>query len=108
MSTVSPPVSSSVSVAQPWWRLLTRDHWFVFSVASLAWLFDCMDQQFFNLGRDAAMEQLLTDKAKATEYAPYTTSVFLLGWAAGGLLFGALGDRFGRARIHNEVSIYAV
>ena len=85
--------------AQPWWRTLTREHWFVFIVASLAWLFDCLDQQLFNLARDAAMEQLLADKAKATEYGPYTTSVFLLGWAAGGLLFGALGDRFGRARI---------
>ena len=62
---------------------------FVFSVASLAWLFDCMDQQFFNLGRGAAMEQLLPDKSKVIEYGSYTTSVFLLGWATGGLIFGA-------------------
>ena len=94
---------------QTWWRTLNREHWFVFVVASLAWLFDCMDQQFFNLGRDAAMEQLLVDKAKATEYGPYTTSVFLLGWAAGGLIFGALGDRFGRARILTiSVLLYSV
>lgn len=100
---------STASPSQPWYRSLTREHWFVFVVASLAWLFDCMDQQFFNLGRDAAMEQLLSDKAKATEYAPYTTSVFLLGWAAGGLLFGALGDRFGRARILTiSVLLYSV
>jgi len=93
----------------PWWRTLTREHWFVFSIASLAWLFDCMDQQFFNLARDAAMEQLLGDKAKARIYAPYTTSVFLLGWAAGGLFFGSLGDRFGRARILTlSVLIYSV
>src|SRR3954469_20831067 len=82
-----------------WTRLLTREHWFVFIVASLAWLFDCLDQQFFNLGRDAAMEDLLSDKARAPELATYTTSVFLIGWAIGGLIFGALGDRFGRARI---------
>lgn len=95
--------------AQPWWRTLTREHWFVFIVASLAWLFDCLDQQLFNLARDAAMEQLLADKAKATEYGPYTTSVFLLGWAAGGLLFGALGDRFGRARLLTvSVLLYSV
>ncbi len=68
-----------------------------------------MDQQFFNLARDAAMEQLLGDKAKAREFAPYTTSVFLLGWAAGGLFFGSLGDRFGRARILTlSVLIYSV
>ena len=84
--------------SQPWWRSFTREHWFVFVVASLAWLFDCMDQQFFNLARDAAMEAL-TGKANATVNASYSMSIFLVGWAVGGLTFGALGDRYGRARI---------
>ncbi|MDB6166034.1 MAG: nanT 1 [Lacunisphaera sp.] len=88
----------STPTAQPWWRSFTREHWFVFTVASLAWLFDCLDQQLFNLARDGAMEDLV-GKATATIKGPYTTSVFLLGWATGGLIFGALGDRFGRARI---------
>lgn len=85
--------------AARWWQLFNRNHWFVFAVASLAWLFDCLDQQLFNLARDGAMEDLLKSKIKALEFAPYTTSVFLIGWALGGLLFGALGDRIGRARI---------
>jgi MFS family permease len=84
---------------QAWWRSLTPQHWFVFAVASLAWFFDCLDSQFFNLARDAAADQLLGDKALSTIYAPYTTSVFLLGWAVGGLFLGALGDRVGRARV---------
>jgi MFS family permease len=86
------------SPSQPWWRSFTRHHWFVFTVASLAWLFDCMDQQFFNLARDAAMEAL-TGKAAATINASYSMSIFLIGWAIGGLTFGALGDKYGRARI---------
>src|ERR1044071_875763 len=85
--------------SSPWWRAFTRHHWFVFTVASLAWLFDCMDQQFFNLARDAAVEQLVPDKKLANVLGPYTTSVFLVGWAVGGLIFGALGDRYGRARM---------
>jgi len=93
------PLASDDADRQPWWRLFERHHWFVFSVASLAWLFDCLDQQLFNLARDGAMEDLLADKARAIEYAPYTTSVFLVGWAIGGLIFGALGDRYGRAKI---------
>jgi len=84
---------------QPWWRSFTRGHWFVFVVASLAWMFDCFDQQVFNLTRGGAMDALLADKSKATEYGSYTMSVFLAGWAIGGLIFGALGDRFGRARV---------
>jgi MFS family permease len=84
---------------QPWWRSFTRHHWFVFIAASLAWFFDTLDQQMFNLGRDGAVEQLLANPAKATEFASYTTSFLLIGWAVGGFFFGAFGDRFGRAKI---------
>ena len=87
------------AVSTPWWRTLSREHWYVFIVASLAWLFDCLDQQVFNLARDGAMEDLIPDRTQATLLAPYTTSVFLLGWAVGGLIFGSLGDRYGRAKV---------
>jgi MFS family permease len=90
---------SPTPTAQPWWRFFNREHWFVFIVASLAWLFDCLDQQLFNLARDGAMETLVAEKARLSEFGSYTTSFFLIGWAVGGLIFGALGDRFGRARI---------
>jgi MFS family permease len=85
--------------AQRWWQGLTREQWLVFTGASLAWAFDCFDLQVFNLARDAAMEDLITDPKLALEYGPYTTSVFLIAWAVGGLIFGALGDRHGRARM---------
>ncbi len=99
---------STASPSQPWWRALTREHWFVFVVASLAWLFDCMDQQFFNLARDAAMEAL-TGKANAAVNASYSMSIFLVGWAVGGLTFGALGDNYGRAKILSVcVLLYSV
>ena len=106
----NPPIGTVEPAArQPWWRSFNRQHWTVFILASLAWLFDCLDQQLFNLARDGAMEDLLRDKSKAIEYAPYTTSVFLVGWAVGGLIFGALGDRFGRARILTiTILLYAV
>ena len=85
--------------AQRWWQGLTREQWLVFTGASLAWAFDCFDLQVFNLARDAAMEDLIADPKLALEYGPYTTSVFLIAWAIGGLIFGALGDRYGRARM---------
>lgn len=89
----------SAAAAPPWHRTLTREHWFVFAVASLAWMFDCLDSQFFNLARDDAAAWILGSPSRATVLAPYATSAFLVGWAGGGLLFGALGDRFGRARV---------
>ena len=43
----------------PWWRELNRYHWFVLIVAALGWMFDCLDQQLFNLARVPAMRALL-------------------------------------------------
>lgn len=88
-----------------WHRDLNRYHWFVLTVAALGWLFDTMDQQLFNLARFPAMRELLApspgaipDAGDVAEYAGYATSIFLIGWAAGGLFFGVLGDRIGRAK----------
>src|SRR5881275_908020 len=95
--TVTSPVSLPTS-AGPWWRELNRYHWFVFAMATLAWLFDCLDQQLFILARNSAMANLLPPGKDANEFGGYATAVFVAGWATGGLIFGALGDRIGRAR----------
>src|SRR5262245_66516005 len=92
--------------AVPWWRELTRYHWFVFLVAAVGWLADCMDQQLFVLTRDDAMRELLGPQHTDTEelrkavraYGGYATAIFLMGWAVGGLAFGILGDRWGRVK----------
>lgn len=87
--------------AGPWYRGLTGYHWFVFIVASLGWLFDTMDQQLFNLAREPAMKALLGPGVSSSDlklYGGYATSTFMVGWAIGGLIFGILGDRIGRAK----------
>ena len=96
---------SSDLAAAPWWRDVTPYQWFVFAVASLGWLFDTMDQQLFNLARNPAIIQLLGVQAgdpastgQVAAYSGYTTTVFLVGWALGGIIFGILGDKLGRAR----------
>lgn len=81
-----------------WWRHLTGYHWFVFSMAALAWLFDCLDQQLFILARADAMRSLLPAGMDGNLYGGYATSIFVAGWATGGLIFGSVGDRIGRAR----------
>jgi MFS family permease len=82
----------------PWWKNLTGYHWFVFIMASMAWVFDCLDQQIFILARNSAMTNLLPKGWDANLYGGYATSIFIAGWATGGLIFGAVGDRIGRAR----------
>ncbi|HTI70610.1 MAG TPA: MFS transporter [Candidatus Limnocylindria bacterium] len=97
--------SPASNLGTTWWKLLNRYQWFVLVVASLGWLLDCMDQQLFNLARVPAMKTLLAASlghpptpADVGEFGGYATSIFLLGWASGGLVFGVLGDRWGRAK----------
>jgi len=105
MSTQPDPTGATT----PWWRDLTRYHWFVFAMATLAWLFDCVDQQLFLLGRNGAMKALLPAGADLKLYGGYATAIFVAGWATGGLIFGALGDRYGRARmLTTTVLLYSV
>jgi MFS family permease len=82
---------------RPWFLLLTGYHWFVLVVAALGWLFDTMDQQLFNLARAPAITQLTNGKDVAW-FSGFTTSIFLIGWATGGIVCGILGDRIGRAK----------
>jgi len=96
MSASSPPAPAEDHA--PWWKDLTPYHWFVFSMASLAWLFDCLDQQLFILARNFAMQSLLPPGMDPGKYGTYATAIFVAGWATGGLIFGAMGDRIGRAK----------
>src|SRR5262249_19755113 len=102
VSPSTPPVDSHDDA---WWKELTGYQWFVFMVASLGWLFDTMDQQLFNLARQPAITELVgalpDDPAaggRVAEAAGLSTSIFIIGWAIGGLIFGILGDRIGRVK----------
>jgi MFS family permease len=83
-------------------RDLNRYQWFVFAVAAIAWMADCMDQQFFNLARVMSLTDLLgganADPDAVKLWGGRATSAFLIGWATGGLVFGMYGDRIGRVR----------
>src|ERR1051325_5337317 len=102
--TTAPAHTASAVSGRRWYRELTAEHWFVLIAASLGWMFDTMDQQLFTLARRPAVAELLrvggvpaSDGAIA-EFAGYTTMIFMIGWATGGLVFGVLGDRIGRVK----------
>ncbi len=79
---------------------MNQYHWFVLIVAALGWLFDCFDQQIFTMSRSITMRDLMpqADPLTQIKYGGWATSIFILGWATGGLIFGSLGDRWGRAK----------
>src|SRR2546427_6565240 len=85
--------------AGPWYRELNRYHWFVLVVAALGWLFDCLDQQLFNLARNPAIKELTGGSpTEIARLGGFATSIFIIGWATGGFFFRRLGDPRCRAK----------
>jgi len=90
------------TISRSWWSHLTPYHWFVVCVASAAWFFDCLDQRLFSLARIPALSNLMNLPPTDTQvqgFGKIVTACFLIGWGVGGMIFGALGDRYGRARM---------
>ena len=124
MSLTSPGAKAPIP-KYAWYRDLNRYQWFVLAVASMGWMFDTMAQQLFNIARVPAIRELMgvrpTDQGMAgavSAQAAYATMVFMIGWALGGIIFGILGDRVGRAKtmvmtilmysVFTGISVFAV
>jgi MFS family permease len=95
---------------------VTPYQWLVLFVAWLGWLFDAMDATIYALVLHPALHELLpapTSSAGMADaigwYGGIIFSVFLIGWAIGGVGFGILADRFGRSRtLVFTILLYAV
>ncbi|HVM59850.1 MAG TPA: MFS transporter [Verrucomicrobiae bacterium] len=99
-----------------WRDGITRYQWLVLFVAWLGWVFDSMDATIYAL----VMQPALHDLLRAPPAGPVTAdvigwyggiifSVFLIGWALGGVLFGVVADNFGRTKtLVLTILIYAV
>jgi MFS family permease len=99
-----------------WRQGVTRYQWLVLFVAWLGWVFDSMDATIYALVLQPALHDLLHVPGGAPVTAEQIGrtgglifSVFLIGWALGGILFGMLADLCGRTKILVfTILIYAV
>jgi MFS family permease len=80
--------------------------WLVLAIAWLGWVFDSMDATIYALVLHPALHELLGGPAAAPvqadvigRYGGIIFSIFLIGWAVGGVVFGVLADRFGRTKV---------
>jgi len=88
-----------------WRQGVTRYQWLVLLVAWLGWVFDAMDSTIYTLVLQPALQDLLpftpgaaVPQAAIAWYGGIILSIFLIGWAVGGVAFGIVADRFGRTR----------
>lgn len=79
--------------------------WTVIFAAWLGWGFDVFDGLLFNYVAPTAVPTLLglpmgspEAKAATLQWTGILTSVLLIGWAAGGVIFGKVCDRIGRTK----------
>ena len=83
-----------------WYQGLTAGHWMVLAVASAGWIFDVYEGQLFTIFKTPMLGELAGGGPSTIEWqANVGFAAFLLGGAAGGLVFGVLGDRYGRVRV---------
>jgi MFS family permease len=88
---------------------VTRSQWLVLAIASAGWVFDTFEGQIFNITRGQMLNDLLgidptAEMAQGGQsgaelvrlWGDRFLAVFLVGGTLGGILFGALADRFGR------------
>lgn len=97
-------------VEPKWYHELTPYQWRVLICACLGWALDIMDGFLYAIILFPAMSELLgsTESSVIGWYGGIVLSIFMLGWALGGLLFGPIADRYGRAKtISLTILIYA-
>lgn len=85
-----------------WYREVSRYQWLVLIIASAGWMFDTFEGQVFNIVRVDLLTDILHTGASdplVRFWGDRMNAMFLLGGAAGGVLFGSLADRFGRRPI---------
>ncbi|TSA03247.1 MAG: MFS transporter [Nitrospiraceae bacterium] len=100
-----------------WRHGVTPYQWRVLLVAWLGWVFDSMDATIYAIVLHPALHELLhagpggppVSDGDIGWYGGIIFSIFLIGWAVGGVLFGVAADYFGRTRtLIATILIYAV
>src|SRR6201995_6071279 len=106
----------STSIANPvelrWYQGIERRLWIILAVTYVGWLLDSMDLNLFTVVLVPSLRELLGPQASPQAIGYYggaVAAVQLLGWGVGGLIFGILGDYWGRSRtLCVSLVVYAV
>lgn len=87
-------MTATTAPATPWYRTITRDQWRTLIAAKAGWMLDSMDFTLYVM----AVGRLQAYFGFGDAAAGLLGTATLLTSAAGGILFGLIADRVGRAR----------
>ena len=100
---------------QSWGHGVTRYQWLVLLIAWLGWVFDAMDATIYAIVLHPALHDLLQTPGETVSseqvgwYGGIIFSIFLVGWAIGGICFGVVADHLGRTKtLIITILIYAI
>ena len=78
----------------PWYRTITAEQWRVLAAAKLGWMLDAMDFMLYAMAIGQLRQYFAIDDATAGLLGTVTLAMS----ACGGIIFGFIADRIGRAR----------
>ena len=84
-----------------WYQGIERNLWIILAVTYAGWLLDSMDLNLLTVVLVPSLRELLGAQANPQTIGYYGGTIValqLLGWGVGGLVFGIIGDYWGRAR----------
>jgi MFS family permease len=104
-----------IRTTNSWHDGITPYQWLVLFIAWLGWVFDAMDATIYAIVLHPALHDLLQSTGQTVSpeqigwYGGIIFSIFLIGWAIGGIFFGMVADHFGRTKtLIITILIYAI
>lgn len=107
-----PDSGSTTEEAKPsFFNQVGRYQWVVLAACYAGGMFDGLDSSLFTAVLPIAVSELMqtNDPTIISQKGAWIVALFLIGWTAGGMIFGMLGDKIGRVKaLSLSILIYAL
>ena len=86
--------ATAVDANAPWWKEITRNQWYALLAGKIGWMLDAFDVMLYVFCLKTIMDEWHMNPA----VAGFMVTVTLFASSFGGIIFGAVADRWGRKK----------
>jgi MFS family permease len=86
--------ATAVGANAPWWKEITRNQWYALLAGKIGWMLDAFDVMLYVFCLKTIMDEWHMNPA----VAGFMVTVTLFASSFGGIIFGAVADRWGRKK----------